>query len=90
MKLIAFSVRNYRSIVETYKLSIGSYTVLVGPNNEDKRKIGKAIALNIGVLTRVEVDASPIGIRAVAGADFAMAVTSVIGLLLGLVAVSGR
>ena len=87
MKLIAFSVRNYRSIVEAYKLLLESHTVLVGPNNEGKSNIVKAIALNPEVLTPARVDASPIKIWAVAGADFAMAVTSVIGPLLGLVVV---
>lgn len=52
MKLVAFSVRNYRSIVEAYKLSLRSYTVLVGPNNEGKSNIVKAIALSLAVLTR--------------------------------------
>ncbi len=52
MKLVAFSVRNYRSIVEAYKLSLGKYTVLVGPNNEGKSNIVKAIALSLNVLTR--------------------------------------
>jgi AAA15 family ATPase/GTPase len=55
MKLVAFSVRNYRSIVEAYKLSLGSYTVLVGPNNEGKSNIVKAIALSLAVLTRGRV-----------------------------------
>lgn len=52
MKLVAFSVRNYRSIVEAYKLSLGRYTVLVGPNNEGKSNIVKAIALSLSVLTK--------------------------------------
>jgi len=55
MKLVAFSVRNYRSIVEAYKLSLGSYTVLVGPNNEGKSNIVKSIALSLAVLTRGQV-----------------------------------
>ena len=55
MKLVAFSVRNYRSIVEAYKLSLGNYTVLVGPNNEGKSNILKAIALSLAVLTRARV-----------------------------------
>jgi predicted ATP-dependent endonuclease of OLD family len=88
MKLIAFSVRNHRSIVEAYKLSLGSYTDLVGPNNEGKSNIVKAIALSLAVLTHAEVDASHVAaIRAVSGAGFAMTVTSVIGRMLGLVAV---
>ena len=52
MKLVAFSVRNYRSIMEAYKLSLGNYTVLVGPNNEGKSNIVKAIALSLNVLTQ--------------------------------------
>jgi energy-coupling factor transporter ATP-binding protein EcfA2 len=52
MKLVAFSVSNYRSIVEAYKLSLGNYTVLVGPNNEGKSNIVKAIALSLSVLTK--------------------------------------
>lgn len=55
MKLIAFSARNYRSIVEAYKLSLGSYTVLVGPNNEGKSNIVKAIALSLAILTKSRV-----------------------------------
>lgn len=52
MKLVAFSVINYRSIVQAYKLSLGNYTILVGPNNEGKSNIVKAIALSLNVLTR--------------------------------------
>jgi len=52
MKLVAFSVRNYRSIVEAYKLALGNYTVLVGPNNEGKSNIVKAIALSLSVLIK--------------------------------------
>lgn len=52
MKLIAFSVRNYRSILKAYKLSLGNYTVLVGPNNEGKSNILKAIALSLELLSR--------------------------------------
>ncbi len=52
MKLVAFSVRNYRSIVEAYKLSLGNYTVLVGRNNEGKSNIVKAIALSLSQLTK--------------------------------------
>jgi putative ATP-dependent endonuclease of OLD family len=52
MKLVAFSVKNYRSIIEAYKLSLGNYTVLVGPNNEGKSNIVKAIALSLNYVTR--------------------------------------
>jgi putative ATP-dependent endonuclease of the OLD family len=52
MKLVTLSVRNYRSIIEAPKLSLGNYAVLVGPNNEGKSNIVKAIALSLGLLTR--------------------------------------
>lgn len=52
MKLVSFSVKNYRSIIEAYKLALGNYTVLVGPNNEGKSNIVKAIALSLSVLTK--------------------------------------
>ena len=55
MKLVDFSVKNYRSIVKAYKLSLGNYTVLVGPNNEGKSNIVEAIALSLSVLTRGRV-----------------------------------
>jgi putative ATP-dependent endonuclease of OLD family len=52
MRLVAFSVKNYRSIVEAYKLLLGNYSVLVGPNNEGKSNIVKAIALSLSLITR--------------------------------------
>jgi len=52
MKLVAFTVRNYRSIVEAYKLSLDNYTVLVGPNNEGKSNLLKAVVLSLYILTR--------------------------------------
>jgi len=55
VKFVAFSVKNYRSIIEAYKLSLGNYTVLVGPNNEGKSNILRAIALSLKLLTRARV-----------------------------------
>jgi len=52
MRLVTFTVRNYRSIVEAYKLQLGNYTVLVGPNNEGKSNLLKAIVLGLTLLTR--------------------------------------
>jgi len=54
MKLVSFSIRNYRSIVQAYKLSLGNYTVLVGPNNEGKSNIVKAIAISLSLLTQAK------------------------------------
>lgn len=36
MKLVSFSVTNYRSITKAHKIAIGQYTVLLGKNNEEK------------------------------------------------------
>jgi putative ATP-dependent endonuclease of the OLD family len=50
MKLVSFSVSDYRSITEAYKLPIRQSTVLIGPNNEGKSNILKALAIALGVL----------------------------------------
>lgn len=39
MKLVSFSVTNYRSITKAHKISLGQYTVLLGKNNEGKSNI---------------------------------------------------
>ena len=41
MKLVSFSVTNYRSITKAHKISLGQYTVLLGKNNEGKSNIEK-------------------------------------------------
>jgi len=50
MKLIAFTVANFRSITGTYRLPLGNFAVLVGPNNEGKSNILKAICISLGLL----------------------------------------
>ncbi len=52
MKLVAFSVRDYRSITNAYKLPLGDFAVLVGPNNEGKSNVLKAMVLSLGLLSR--------------------------------------
>lgn len=49
MKLVSFSVTNYRSITKAHKIAIGQYTVLLGKNNEGKSNILNALncAMNI-------------------------------------------
>lgn len=49
MKLVSFSVTNYRSITTAHKISLGQYTVLLGKNNEGKSNISNALncAMNI-------------------------------------------
>lgn len=51
MRLICFSVKNYRSIQEAYKLPLSNYSVIVGPNNEGKSNILRALALSLQYLT---------------------------------------
>ncbi len=52
MRLKAFSVANYRSITGAYNLSLSDYTVLVGPNNEGKSNILRAVGLGLRLLSR--------------------------------------
>jgi len=51
MKLVGFSANNYRSISNAYKLPLNNYTVIVGPNNEGKSNVLKALALALTLLT---------------------------------------
>ena len=51
MKLVGFSAKNYRSISTAYKLPLTDYTVIVGPNNEGKSNILKALGLALTLLT---------------------------------------
>jgi putative ATP-dependent endonuclease of OLD family len=50
MQLVAFSVTNYRSITAAYKLPVRQSTILIGPNNEGKSNILKALVTSLGVL----------------------------------------
>ncbi|MHC4183866.1 MAG: ATP-dependent nuclease, partial [Planctomycetota bacterium] len=43
MKLVTFSVQNYRSITKAHKLPFKDSTILIGPNNEGKSNILKAL-----------------------------------------------
>jgi putative ATP-dependent endonuclease of OLD family len=47
VKLISFSVTNYRSITTAHKIHLDDLTVLVGKNNEGKSNILKALALSM-------------------------------------------
>ncbi len=50
MKLVNFSVTNFRSITTAHKISISSTTVLIGKNNEGKSNILKALFITMKVL----------------------------------------
>lgn len=53
MKLVSFSIRNYRSITTTHKLKIKDSTILIGPNNEGKSNILKALVVVLGLISRL-------------------------------------
>jgi len=50
MKLKSFTVENYRSITKANKLAMGGLTVIVGPNNEGKSNILRALQTGLEVL----------------------------------------
>jgi len=50
MELVSFSVSNYRSITTAYKLPIRRPTVLIGPNNEGKSNILRALVASLQFL----------------------------------------
>lgn len=50
MKLTYFSVSNYRSITDAYKLDLQNVTVLIGKNNEGKSNLIKSLNLAMEVV----------------------------------------
>lgn len=50
MRLIKFSITNYRSITKAHQITISDLTVLVGKNNEGKSNILKALNLAMNTL----------------------------------------
>lgn len=73
MELVSFSVQNYRSIAKANRIEVGRSTVLVGPNNEGKSNVLRALVTAMEVLksgTRHSVTAVgrrirlPFGLRA--------------------------
>ena len=60
MKLSRFSVANYRSITRTSAIPIRSkLTVLIGPNNEGKSNILRALSLSLTTLQRLRAYPPP-------------------------------
>jgi putative ATP-dependent endonuclease of the OLD family len=51
LQLIEFSVKNYRSITNTERLHLGTYNVLIGPNNEGKSNLLRALVSAVNVLS---------------------------------------
>lgn len=50
MELVSFSVTNYRSITTAYKLPVKQTTILIGPNNEGKSNILRALVTALEAL----------------------------------------
>lgn len=51
MRLISFSVTNFRSITEAHRVPIGDSTVLIGKNNEGKSNLLRALSIAMKALT---------------------------------------
>ena len=47
MKLVSFTVNNYRSITSANKITISDITILVGKNNEGKSNLLRAINISM-------------------------------------------
>jgi AAA15 family ATPase/GTPase len=62
MRLVSFSVENYRSITRARKIGLDSNTVLIGPNNEGKSNILRALTVAMEFLTSYREDRNT-GIR---------------------------
>jgi hypothetical protein len=54
VRLVSFSVQKYRSIIEAERLRLGQLTILIGPNNEGKSNILRALVLGMQFLSEVE------------------------------------
>ncbi len=52
MKLVAFSVTNFRSITKAHKISLSKSTTLIGRNNEGKSNILKGLDVAMSILQR--------------------------------------
>ncbi len=53
MKLVSFSIANYRSITTAYRLPIRNSVILIGPNNEGKSNILRALVTSLEVLSNL-------------------------------------
>lgn len=76
MRLIGFSVTNYRSITTAHKIQMSNMTVLVGKNNEGKSNILRALSLAMDVMRyysqnpRISVAINTLRIRYTWESDF--------------------
>lgn len=69
MRLVSLTVKDFRSITKAHKLHFGDSTVLIGPNNEGKSNILRALVVALRVLASGRHH--PMGTaRATAGSNF--------------------
>ncbi len=59
MRLRSFTVTKYRSIIAAKRIPVGKKTVLVGPNNEGKSNILRALIAAMSLLTREGLSPGP-------------------------------
>ena len=52
MRLVSFTVERYRSITKAKKIGLDKSTILVGPNNEGKSNILRALVVAMNILTK--------------------------------------
>lgn len=52
MKLSSVAIKDFRSITDAYKIPIGDLAVLVGPNNEGKSNVLKAVVLALALIAK--------------------------------------
>ena len=52
MKIVSFTVENYRSITKAYRIHTFNKTILIGPNNEGKSNIVRALSAAMRILTQ--------------------------------------
>ena len=60
MRIVKFSVQNYRSITKAKKLPISESTVLIGPNNEGKSNILRALVATLRLLKSAGGEHTPL------------------------------
>jgi predicted ATPase len=61
MRLVSFSVENYRSITKARRIPLAASTVLIGPNNEGKSNILRALSVAMLTLTQYTGPALTVG-----------------------------
>lgn len=60
MRLVSFTVENYRSITAARQIPVGNTTVLIGPNNEGKSNLLRALATGV---TELVLRSDPVRVR---------------------------